>query len=377
MASRSRAEELVPLAVYTSGGLFWAFMPFFVGLQIDIGSLSPTQAGSLGSTYLIGFSLASVSSLWWIHVVRWSHAIFAAAGVVALNLLLMPRMHGFAASFITTGLIGVAMGTLWSIAYQMFATSIHPQRSFAVGIAISYVALAATAYAMGRYIVPAAGLAGAGATLALIVVSLSLSALALPKRQQHAISTASISLRAPANVLLALGGIIGSGIAFASIWAFAERIGIGAGLERSHVGVIVSSNLLASAGGSVLATWLGSRVGRLLPLCLGYALMAVAVLALLNAQNVQWYAFGVAGLGLGIGFAMPYEMATLAAADERGRFVALIAAAQGFGSAIGPALGGWAWAHSGVQTLIFVTTGALMLSLLCFTWVSTALRRPL
>ena len=49
------------LAIYTAGGLFWAFLPFFVGLQVSSGGMTQAEAGSLGSAYLVGFSLASLT----------------------------------------------------------------------------------------------------------------------------------------------------------------------------------------------------------------------------------------------------------------------------------------------------------------------------
>ena len=54
------------LGIYTAGGLFWAFLPFFVGLQVGAGGMTQAQAGSLGSAYLVGFSLASLTGLWWV-----------------------------------------------------------------------------------------------------------------------------------------------------------------------------------------------------------------------------------------------------------------------------------------------------------------------
>ena len=34
------------LGIYTAGGLFWAFLPFFVGLQVGTGGMTQAQAGS-------------------------------------------------------------------------------------------------------------------------------------------------------------------------------------------------------------------------------------------------------------------------------------------------------------------------------------------
>jgi predicted MFS family arabinose efflux permease len=128
----------------------------------------------------------------------------------------------------------------------------------------------------------------------------------------------------------------------------------------------VASNLLASAAGSVLATVLGIRLGRRRTLVGGMALMAAAILSLSWSETYWIYALGIVGLGFTIGFVLPYQMGTLAALDAEGRFVVLIAAAQGIGSAAGPALGGAAIAAGGLQSLVVTATLAVALGVILF-----------
>ena len=68
------------LGIYTIGGLFWAFLPFFIGLNISSGGFSQAQAGSLGTGYLVGFSTASLTALWWARRFNWRTLSLAAAG---------------------------------------------------------------------------------------------------------------------------------------------------------------------------------------------------------------------------------------------------------------------------------------------------------
>jgi len=64
-------------------------------------------------------------------------------------------------------------------------------------------------------------------------------------------------------------------------------------------------------------------------------------------------------------------MGTLAALDTEGRFVVLITAAQGIGSAAGPALGGLAVDTGGLQSLLIAAVIALVLGALLFLSIST------
>src|SRR6187402_1636855 len=53
------------IALYIAGGLFWAFLPFFVSLQTERAGLSTAAAGFLGTAYLAGFTLSSMLAVWW------------------------------------------------------------------------------------------------------------------------------------------------------------------------------------------------------------------------------------------------------------------------------------------------------------------------
>ena len=86
MARTSQRTFAGALGIYTAGGLFWAFLPFFVGLQVSTGGLSEAEAGSLGSAYLIGFSLTSLGALWWVPRIDWRVTTAGAAAVVVVCL---------------------------------------------------------------------------------------------------------------------------------------------------------------------------------------------------------------------------------------------------------------------------------------------------
>ncbi len=359
----SNKTNAAALGLYTAGGLFWAFLPFFVGMNVASGGLSQAQAGSLGSGYLAGFSIASLTALWWASRFSWRGLALLATLVAVSALLLLARVDGYAASLAIVCAIGVAMGTFWSIAYRIFSESASPERSFAIGIVVSYTMLALISFAVGRYIAPRFELLGASVFLGGLILLLGMLALLLPRSGATRESgTGELVWLPPLPILLALLGIVGSGFAFAAVWAFAERIGADAGLDAARISPVIASNLLASALGSVAATLLAARAGRTLPLLAGMALLLVALLALARLPGFWSYAAALAGLGFAIGFVLPYQMGNLAALDGSGRFVVLIAAAQGIGSALGPWLGGIAADAGGFGLLIAIAALAVLVS---------------
>ncbi|TQV77615.1 MFS transporter [Exilibacterium tricleocarpae] len=359
------------LALYTAGGLFWAFLPYFIGLQTDAGGLSQTQAGSLGSGYLLGFTLASAGALWWVPRFNWRRVNLAGAVIIIAALAVLQDTDSYSVSLLAVIAVGVMMGSFWAIYYRIFAATANPDRNYAIGIVVSYTVLAVVSYVIGSYIIPASGLKGAAYTLGVAIILLASIGLLIPKNLAEEKVEAGYSYRPSRSIVLALIGILTTGLAFASVWAFAERIGVTAGLSRDAVSPVIASNLLAAAAGSVLATLLGTRLGRRFSLFAGFIVMAVAVFMLFGATSVWLYAGGLIGLGFGIGFVMPYQMALIAVLDSKGHFVVLIAAVQGLGSAAGPLLGGLAADISGVDALLVFVLCTLALSAVAFALVGS------
>lgn len=359
------------LALYTAGGLFWAFLPYFIGLQIETGGLSQAQAGSLGSGYLIGFTLASVTALWWAPRFNWRITTAVAAALILATLYTLQKTQSYDISLLCVVIIGIMMGTFWTIAYRIFGAASDPDRSFATGIAVSYTVLAAISWLIGQYVIACCGLSGAALLIGAVILVLSVGARLIPVRLVDENSKFDLSYLPPVPVILALTGILATGFAFASVWAFAERIGVDAGFGREAISPVIASNLLASAAGSVLATIIGTKPGRKLLLFFGLAVMTVTILILSGATAFWLYATAIVGLGFGVGFVMPYQMATLAVLDKEGRFVVLIVAAQGLGSAAGPLLGGLTADIAGLRALLVMAVLTLVLSGLAFLLTDT------
>ena len=355
------------LGIYTAGGLFWAFLPFFVGLQVSSGGLSQVQAGSLGSAYLVGFSAASLTALWWAPTFNWRLLTGVATASIIAALLLLAGADAYLTGLGAVTAIGVMMGSLWSIAYRIFSVSDKPERSFAIGIVVSYTALAAVSYVIGQFVVPGYGLTGSAYLLSAVILVLGLSSLLIPSGPDKPDSAQSaVAYRPPLAVAMALLGILATGFAFAAVWTFAERIGVAAGFGSARISPVIASNLLASAAGSVAATVIGTRFGNRMPLFTGMALLLASILLLTWAGTFWSYALAVAGLGFSVGFVLPYQMGRLAALDVEGRFAVLIAAAQGIGSACGPILGGVAFDAGGVRALLILASLGVLVSTAAF-----------
>ena len=368
MSQFAQREFLGALGIYSAGGLFWAFMPFFVGLQITAGGMTETQAGALGSAYLTGFSIASLTAMWWVVRLNWRVLTVAGAAVIIAGLWVLQGVDAYAVRIFSVLIIGLCMGSFWAIAYRIFGAMENPDRSFAIGIVVGYTLLAAVSYVIGTFVAPEYGLTGSALLLSAIIAALALSASVLPQEPAGGIDRSSLELsyRPSVPISLALLGLLATGLAFASVWAFAERIGVAAGFDKNAISPVIAGNLLASAAGSVLATIIGAKHGRTAPLIGGMALFVLCILLLTRAELFWLYALSVSGLGFFVGFVLPYQMGAIGAADEAGRFVVLIAAAQGIGSALGAYAGGVVFNVGGAAGLSVFAAIALAVAALLF-----------
>ena len=124
--------------------------------------------------------------------------------------------------------------------------------------------------------------------------------------------------------------------------------------------------------GGVLAAWLGTRFGRVWPICIGLGLNVVAAAGLAvfesefaySALNLLW--------GLAYNFLLPYLMGALAALDDRGRWAVAGDSLWNGGAVPGPWIAAVLVEETGMLPLagwVLVTGG------ICLVLVIGALRR--
>jgi MFS family permease len=354
------------IALYTAGGLFWAFLPFFVALQIGQAGLSATLAGLLGTSYLVGFTLSSVAAIWWTRLFDMRAVVAAALLVIVVGFSILGFSGSFLLSLACCLLIGVAMAVLWVIAYRLIAQSSNPDRSFAAAIGISYPVLALITFIASHLIIPHVGLTGVLLTIAALVAVLGVGGFTVPTSLGAPLAGAGGGAEGRLGAgLLALVSLLLTGFAFACVWSFAARLGADAEFDQGTVGAILSSNLLLTGIGSLAATWIGKRFGRVLPIVASLLLIACCMASLGLRLNLLSFALSICGLGLAMGVVMPFQLAAIAVGDRNGRLVSLIAAVQGGGTALAPPLAGWALETSGSGSIALIGLVSVVAGLGC------------
>ena len=137
-----------------------------------------------------------------------------------------------------------------------------------------------------------------------------------------------------------MGGEI-SGLGAGAMWSFYYLLGDMAGLSEVQVHNAVGTAALVSVVGALLATLVGARFGRLLPVTLGIIVLIVAINAMSHWHHPLAFRLGAALNVVGMYFLVPYFLGYAADQDPSGRDAAVTAGAFLLTGAVGPYFGGY------------------------------------
>jgi predicted MFS family arabinose efflux permease len=191
----------------------------------------------------------------------------------------------------------------------------------------------------------------------------------LPRHAGPAPSTARSGGDASAATVVAVAGLLGGvffhGMNTQAMWAFSERIGVRVGLSLEEIGLVLAVTTWVGLLGALLASWLGTRLGRGLPVLGGIAFLTLAMWVVAQSGASEVYTASLVIWGLAFFFVTPYMMGTAAALDRAGRWTVAAGAAQLFGAAFGPYAAGEVitrWGYPGLEGLV-LAFGAASLAL--------------
>ncbi len=327
------------VAAEAAGWASFEVAPLLVSALMERFALSEAAAGGLASAELIALAAAMLASAG--SMARRSRARLgvAGAGLAVAGHLASSFTSSYPLLMSTRVLAGLGAGLAFAAGSAAAAGARQPERVFAVaGLAGGLggaLLLAGLPYAILSY-----GPTGAFVTLAALVL------LALPfvgwlpaparRRAQDGVGPAphrGMALRGLAAVAVLA---VGEG----AVWALAGEIAAGAGLSVLGAGRVLAVSAVLGQAGSLLAAWLGTRRGRVLPVALGVLCVAASVVMLILARSPLVFGAGAAVWGVSFFFVFPYLMGAMAVLDPRGRWAVAAGAAEVVGLGVGPVVGG-------------------------------------
>ena len=148
-------------------------------------------------------------------------------------------------------------------------------------------------------------------------------------------------------------------------------MGIAAGIGPGSVGSVLSASLVAAILGAALATWLGDRLGRRLPVAASMICSAAGISFLWGVQSVYPYIIAACLFNAAWYFCLPYLSAIIANIDTDGRLVIGLAVVFPSALAAGPALATWALAGAGYGPVLWIGMLSLPVGLIIM-WKAAA-----
>jgi predicted MFS family arabinose efflux permease len=324
--TRDQSLALTPLAILAVGVIFVNsfigvyLVPFQIGVWMDGLQFSASRSGMLGTLEVATMSITSIVAA--PRIVGFSLSKVAIAGLVVAVIaqVLTGVSNDVSILVILRVLAGIGCGFIFAAVVSAVAQSKDPDRLMGYGQAVMNLLFMGVfliiPYALNLHL-----LRGLFFGLALLML-ISLPAFwVLPGTtamrddvldRKNDLDGARVAIHFAAIMLLNVG--------LGALWGFLERAGIQIGLSASIVASVLSASTLAMIAGSLFAGWLGTRIGRALPMLVAAILCGIAALAAMTAQSLVVYASAVMLYGAAYLFLGPYIIVGMSSAlDPSGR----------------------------------------------------------
>jgi predicted MFS family arabinose efflux permease len=362
-ASIAAAFSIGILSVYT--------LPLLVSEAMDKFAMDPADAGLFASSAGLGRGVAAaVMSSRSRSLDLRRIAVLGAWIIIAANLGLVV-ISSFKLILILRLVAGVGEGMALTAACIAAAAHANPERAFGAA-QITAGALAIVVL----LVVPLLNILwGPDASFLMLAATtlVALPLLARLRRPRRVEEDQGLQYPNVSAALFVLAAFALFSLADISTWLFANEIGQAAGMDRGKTEAVLSGTIALALAGPALAMVIHVRFGRILPLVVSMAMLAVAVVMFTRASTEVAYVAAIIPLNFGFAFLTPYFMGALAELDEGGSWTSLansVVAAVGIG---GPLLAGQIANSAGYASLAWLTGPAIVCALLL---MLVMLRRP-
>jgi predicted MFS family arabinose efflux permease len=357
-------KGLVPIILIgVMGNSVIYLIPLLVGGMVSDRGFSEQQAGFMASADLGGYAVATFLTALILDRFSWRRmAIGALVVMLIANVAttFIYRPDSFALIRFASGL---GSGVLAAIASVSVGQTDNPERNY--GLLIGAALLFGTAGLWGLpSLLDRFGLNSAYWLLAVLAALVFLLAIRIPNGR---VTRGQTNVAAPRSIWLWSGVVLLAILLFWAeqndVYAYIERIGNAAGIKPEFIGFSLGvANLMGFVGASLVA-WLGTRMGRLVPLVVATLLQLACLVVLMGNLSPMTYLVGLGVLALAWNIANPFQLGVLAGIDPSGRALALATTVTGAGLALGPAMAAVAIGVGGYSAVLWSGGALAVLSL--------------
>ncbi len=365
------AGTVVAAAVIISaiGAMFYNVLPMYLGAAQDHRALGNDQIGFIGSSFFLGYTLTSISAFFWIRKIDWRVVSYLAVAIASLGLLFAGGSGTYLNLLLGVFIAGCGFAAIYSVGTTLISDTSNAARWYGAKITAEAALGVVLLVLAPTLILPRWGFAGLSGMLIVTIIVLAPIVMFLPPEGSRQPEQEQSSQSAETNigpVWLALVACMLFICGQTAIWGFVERIGNSAGFNPGLVGTLLGVSLAFAVGGSLLAAWLGDRIGCLKPLVWAHLIFFTGAAILFRGNQFEFYSVATCLVMFSVGLGISYSVSTIAELDADGRYVVLSVPAIGVGVMIGPGAAGMLASGSSYAPVLIFGMVTLSVSLLMF-----------
>ncbi|WP_223497243.1 MFS transporter [Pseudomonas sp. A-RE-26] len=282
-----------------AGALLLNVLPLLFGAFAERFGLGEHQLGNLAMAMNLGFGAFGLASLLWIHRLSWRVISALSSALVVGAILFVLRNPSYQALLVIMALAGAGTGALYALAMTIFGDSSQPERAFGFKLGIETVPGALLLIVLPVAVVPVWGFEGMLITIAIAMVVMGILPLPwVPRRSERQRDAAGAQVRIASAesrtiVWLSLVASLVFLTGIMSVWAFLELMGKKTGLASDTIGMVLALGFLINAGGGFIASAIGLKVGRFMPVAVVILAELLGLVALAQFASLASYVIGV------------------------------------------------------------------------------------
>ena len=343
--------------------------PLIIGGLIAGLALGEASAGLVLTCELLLMGIAATALATQMTHIDKRRASLAGAALILLGHGFAAASEGLIALLMWRSIAGIGGGIVLAAVNATIAGAPNPLRLYGLVLMVTPLIGAVIALIMSRAIATFAH-SGAYGVLALLTLVVIPALFAFPDYRKVGEAAEPAHLTDYRRGIALLLAIFLMGANMMAYFAFVERLGVRLDLPIERIGNIFAVVVIAGAVGAGLAGALGNRIGLRLPLIVGTAIHAAAMVLVLQFVAFPAYVVGAVLEGFSYVFALTFQFALAASLDFHGRWAAAASGAFLLSLGVGPYLGGVLIETAGFGALIPLTITSTVVVLAIFWWAS-------
>jgi predicted MFS family arabinose efflux permease len=347
-------------AIWGTGFLSYLVMPYLIGSVADGMGLGIDQAGLIGSAELLVVALSAFAISAKVRVLP-RRKVAMLGGIIAIvghSLSLLT--NSIEALVACRVLAGVGAGMALAIGNACLAASHDPSKAYGQVMMLLATVGAGVIVALG-YITEIWSYFGVFGTQAVVVALMLIPMSFLPEGDETQPEDDVNQGKVPMlpSVLIVIG-ILMWHFCDNSIWGFSERIANKIGMQPDVIGWLLGGGLFVGVIGGLIASSIGTRYGRIWPICVGIATAMTCISVITSTGTIPTYTASILTYIVCFMFISSYIYGLAGELDHHGRVMAAASGAGNIGVALAPLLSGRLIADGGYEVMGKVVISSLL-----------------